>query len=195
MHTYMPANSTFDGPITNLLSVLCILVEVLSRARVKRENSLNGFKFGASVGHFSSDGAASAAVKGLKWPHALQFWTAYSGNLFKGSVAWAAELTLSLLKFVLSVMVVDDIHLIPCGQVHANDEGSDMSGYLWVAKNKKWKRLWFVVKGKVLYTYKASEVRCLNSLSLSLSLSVCLSLVHTRALSLSVSLSVCLSLS
>lgn len=42
-------------------------------------------------------------------------------------------------------------------EVHANDEGSDMSGYLWVAKNKKWKRLWFVVKGKVLYTYKASE--------------------------------------
>ncbi|XP_076448125.1 uncharacterized protein LOC143284890 [Babylonia areolata] len=42
-------------------------------------------------------------------------------------------------------------------EVHANDEGSAMSGYLWVAKNKKWKRLWFVVKGKVLYTYKASE--------------------------------------
>ena len=53
--------------------------------------------------------------------------------------------------------------------MHANDEGSDMSGYLWVAKNKKWKRLWFVVKGKVLYTYKASEVRLLNSLSGSLS--------------------------
>lgn len=42
--------------------------------------------------------------------------------------------------------------------MHANDEGSAMSGYLWVAKNKKWKRLWFVVKGSVLYTYKASEV-------------------------------------
>lgn len=42
-------------------------------------------------------------------------------------------------------------------EVRANDEGSDMSGYLWVAKNKKWKRLWFVVKGKVLYTYRASE--------------------------------------
>ena len=118
------------------------------------------------------------------WPLSLLFWTAYSGNLFKDSVAWAAELTTSSLKFVLSVMIVDDIHLIPCGQVHANDEGSDMSGYLWVAKNKKWKRLWFVVKGKVLYTYKASEVRCLNSLSLSLSvcLSVCLSC--TRVLSL-----------
>ena len=169
MDTYTPANSIFDGPITNLLSILCILVEVLSRAHVKSENWFNDFKFGTSVGHFSSNGAASTAVKGLKWSLSLLFWTAYSGNLFKGSVAWASELTTSSLKFVLSVTVVDDIHLIPCGQVHANDEGSDMSGYLWVAKNKKWKRLWFVVKGKVLYTYKASEVRFLNSLSLSLS--------------------------
>ncbi|CAG5115277.1 unnamed protein product, partial [Candidula unifasciata] len=42
-------------------------------------------------------------------------------------------------------------------EVHANDEGSDMSGYLRVYRSRKWKRLWFVVKGKVLYTYKASE--------------------------------------
>ena len=160
------------------------MVEVLSRAYVKRENSLNDFKFGTSVGDFSSNGAASTAVKGLMWPLSLLFWTAYSGNLFKDSVAWAAELTTSSLKFVLSVMIVDDIHLIPCGQVHANDEGSDMSGYLWVAKNKKWKRLWFVVKGKVLYTYKASEVRCLNSLSLSLSLCLSVCLSCTRVLSL-----------
>ena len=32
----MPANNIFDGPITNLLSVLCVLVEVLSRAHAKR---------------------------------------------------------------------------------------------------------------------------------------------------------------
>ena len=32
MHTYTPANSISDGPITNLLSILCILVEVFSRA-------------------------------------------------------------------------------------------------------------------------------------------------------------------
>jgi len=33
---------------------------------VKREKSLNGFKVGTCIGRFSSDGAASAAVKGLK---------------------------------------------------------------------------------------------------------------------------------
>ncbi|XP_046583050.1 LOW QUALITY PROTEIN: FYVE, RhoGEF and PH domain-containing protein 1-like, partial [Haliotis rubra] len=43
-------------------------------------------------------------------------------------------------------------------EVRANDEGSVMSGYLRILKNnKKWKKLWFVVKDKVLYTYKASE--------------------------------------
>ncbi|XP_013395110.1 uncharacterized protein LOC106162376 [Lingula anatina] len=42
-------------------------------------------------------------------------------------------------------------------EVHANDQGSEMSGYLKVWKAKKWKKLWFVIKDKVLYTYKASE--------------------------------------
>ncbi|KAH9487650.1 FYVE, RhoGEF and PH domain-containing protein 6 [Bulinus truncatus] len=42
-------------------------------------------------------------------------------------------------------------------EVQANDEGSDISGYLRAYKSRKWKKLWFVVKGKVLYTYKASE--------------------------------------
>ncbi|GFR90665.1 FYVE, RhoGEF and PH domain-containing protein 6 [Elysia marginata] len=41
-------------------------------------------------------------------------------------------------------------------EVHANDEGSDMSGYLHTFKSRKWKKMWFVVKGNVLYTYKAS---------------------------------------
>ena len=36
----------FDGPITKLLSILCILIEILSCARVKGQKSLNGFKFG-----------------------------------------------------------------------------------------------------------------------------------------------------
>lgn len=46
-------------------------------------------------------------------------------------------------------------------QVSANTENSSMSGYLQRSKgNKKhWKRLWFVIKNKVLYTYAASEVR------------------------------------
>ncbi|XP_074645967.1 uncharacterized protein LOC141902225 [Tubulanus polymorphus] len=42
-------------------------------------------------------------------------------------------------------------------EVHANASESDMSGYLKVFKGKKWKKMWFVVKDKVLYTYKASE--------------------------------------
>ena len=67
MLTYAPANSTFDGPVTNLLSVLCVLIEILSRADAKGEKGLNGFKFGTFVGRsVQSDGAAlSTAVKGL----------------------------------------------------------------------------------------------------------------------------------
>ena len=66
MHAYTPTNSIFDGPVTNLLSVLCVSVEVLAHA--KRGKSLNDFKFGpsnSSTGRFLSDGAASTAVKGL----------------------------------------------------------------------------------------------------------------------------------
>lgn len=46
-------------------------------------------------------------------------------------------------------------------QVTANTENSSMSGYLHRSKGykKPWKRLWFVIKNKVLYTYAASEVR------------------------------------
>lgn len=46
-------------------------------------------------------------------------------------------------------------------QVSANTENSSMSGYLNRSKGnkKQWKRLWFVIKNKVLYTYAASEVR------------------------------------
>ena len=40
----------------------------------------------------------------------------------------------------------------------ANAEDADMSGYLKVWKANRWKKLWFVLKGKILYTYKASEV-------------------------------------
>ena len=32
-HTDTPANSIFDGPITNLLSVLCILIEIRAHAK------------------------------------------------------------------------------------------------------------------------------------------------------------------
>uniref|UniRef100_I3M5P6 FYVE, RhoGEF and PH domain containing 5 n=1 Tax=Ictidomys tridecemlineatus TaxID=43179 RepID=I3M5P6_ICTTR len=44
-------------------------------------------------------------------------------------------------------------------EVTASGEGSAISGYLSRCKRGKrhWKKLWFVIKGKVLYTYVASE--------------------------------------
>ena len=62
----MPENSIFDGPITNLLLILYILIETISCAHAKGGKSLNDFKFGTFVGCFPSDSAASVAVKGLK---------------------------------------------------------------------------------------------------------------------------------
>ena len=59
MLTYMPANSIFDGPFTNLL---CIFVEVLSYAHAKSGESLNDFKFGILIGHFSSDGTERVKI-------------------------------------------------------------------------------------------------------------------------------------
>ena len=62
----MPADSIFDGPITNLLSILSILIEILSCAHVKERKSQNDFKFGTFTGCFKSDSMASMAVKGLR---------------------------------------------------------------------------------------------------------------------------------
>ncbi|XP_064604770.1 FYVE, RhoGEF and PH domain-containing protein 5-like [Liolophura sinensis] len=42
-------------------------------------------------------------------------------------------------------------------EVHATDEGSTTSGYLKQQKGRKWRKLWFVLKDKVLYAYKASK--------------------------------------
>lgn len=60
--------------------------------------------------------------------------------------------------------------VLPFCQVAASGEGSAISGYLSRCKKGKrhWKKLWFVIKGKVLYTYTASEVvvvRASSSLS------------------------------
>ena len=65
MLTYTPAISIFDGPTKNLISVLCVLIELLSRVHEKRGKSHNDFKFGIFVGRFPSDDAASMAVNGL----------------------------------------------------------------------------------------------------------------------------------
>lgn len=47
-------------------------------------------------------------------------------------------------------------------QVAASGEGATISGYLSRSKRGKrqWKKRWFVIKGKVLYTYIANEVLC-----------------------------------
>ena len=61
----MPADSISDGPITNLLSILCILIEILSLAHAKEEKSFNDLKFGIFTGRFLSDCTVSMAMKGL----------------------------------------------------------------------------------------------------------------------------------
>ena len=65
MQTYTLANSIVDGPITDLLSIVCSFKEVLSLAHAKVEKCLSGFKFGIFIGRFPSDGEATMAVKGL----------------------------------------------------------------------------------------------------------------------------------
>ncbi|KAK2182730.1 hypothetical protein NP493_340g03068 [Ridgeia piscesae] len=44
-------------------------------------------------------------------------------------------------------------------EVRANADDVDISGYLklWRKKTKQWRTLWFVLKDKAFYTYKASE--------------------------------------
>ena len=43
-------------------------------------------------------------------------------------------------------------------EISANEKESDMSGYMFKRKSKKsWRRLWFVLKQHVLYSFKQSE--------------------------------------
>ena len=65
MDTHTPANCIFDGPVIYLPSILCIFIEIISRARAKGANSFNDFRFDTVIGRFPSDGAASMAAKGL----------------------------------------------------------------------------------------------------------------------------------
>ena len=55
----------FDGLVTNLLSVLCILVEILSCAHAKGEKALTISNLALLLVVFPSDGAGSMTVKGL----------------------------------------------------------------------------------------------------------------------------------
>ena len=81
-----PADSIFCGSVTNLLSILCLFAELISRVYVTGVGvgvgwgggggevcvcvwggggKLNDFKFVTFIGLFQSDGAESMAVKGL----------------------------------------------------------------------------------------------------------------------------------
>ncbi|KAK2146548.1 hypothetical protein LSH36_601g01011 [Paralvinella palmiformis] len=42
-------------------------------------------------------------------------------------------------------------------EVKAATEDADTSGYMEIWENKRWKKMWFVLKNKVLYFYRASE--------------------------------------
>ena len=82
VHTYTPPNNISDGPVTNLLSIVRILMEIHSRAHTPKGAKqamtstptltqllnyvLNGFQFGTFIGRFPSDGAANTAVNELK---------------------------------------------------------------------------------------------------------------------------------
>ena len=57
VHTYASSNSIFDGLVINLLSILCILIEILSRVHAKGQKRRNDFRCGTPVGRFPSDGS------------------------------------------------------------------------------------------------------------------------------------------
>ena len=59
----MPVHIIFDGPVTNLLSVRCILIEILSRAHAKEEKGLNVFKLATFLGSFPIDCTARVEKK------------------------------------------------------------------------------------------------------------------------------------
>ena len=65
MHMYVHPKNICDGPTTDLLSPLCILIEILLCAHTKGEKSCGDFKFGTVIGGFPSDGMASMTVKRL----------------------------------------------------------------------------------------------------------------------------------
>ena len=66
VHPCAPENSVFDGPVTNILLVLCVLIGVLSHAHAKGRQGRNNFKFDTSLRRFPNDTLASVAVEGLK---------------------------------------------------------------------------------------------------------------------------------
>ena len=66
-HTYTPADNIFGGPVTNLLSILCILIEILSRAHAKEAKKPQWFR----ILHFCSSSSewqrAKHGSERVKW--------------------------------------------------------------------------------------------------------------------------------
>ena len=63
----MPENSISDGPITNLLSILCILVEILLCTHTKGQKSHNDFRFGTFIGHFLRENRQAYGSERVNW--------------------------------------------------------------------------------------------------------------------------------
>ena len=52
-HTHTPANSIFSGPLTRLLSMLCVLMKILHVTVQKQKTKrLKGFRFCIFIGSF-----------------------------------------------------------------------------------------------------------------------------------------------
>ena len=62
MHAYRFANSMFDSPVTNLLSILCIWIEIPLRGHAKAEGGWGGGAGGGGGASVISNLALSLVV-------------------------------------------------------------------------------------------------------------------------------------
>ena len=136
MHTYRPGNSIFDGPITSLPSVSCILKEIISRAHAKGGRSVSGFKFGTFVCRFPSDGAASMAEKELIL--CGKFGSRYSGTANSSRKSSATHSCQCVQYFCVSKQwyVCQHLRFLLCAQrlMHAVNHGEGTVRELWAPK-------------------------------------------------------------
>ena len=94
MHTYTPANSIFDNPITTLLLILCILIETLSRVHAKgAKKALMISNVPLLIGRFPSEVAADMTVKGFS----LDCVYPEVRDVLKGSASYLTVLTARLM--------------------------------------------------------------------------------------------------
>lgn len=71
--------------------------------------------------------------------------------------------TIEVLQSLFSVCSYDVFllifHCFAIVKVSATDQGASMSGYLHRWHKKKWKKNWYLIKDKVLFTFKATQVK------------------------------------